>query len=314
MDRFRVLLATDGSPGAARASELLASSVDPLGVEVIDVMAVVGHPSEPDRMPLPTAAAILSERQRETAAQHVRIAAGFLGAAGFATTETVHEGHSAEMILTQAATTGTDLIVLGTRGMSGLRRVVVGSVSGKVARYATTSVLVARTAGPIRTIILAYDASPDADTAMDLLNSLPLRGGPEVIVYSAYDVIKPLGSGLAPTMVAQVRRAYHDSLDWAREAAEVMASGACQQLVEEGVRAVPRTVRGRPHEQLAIVARESAADLIVVGSRGLSAVQRFLLGSTSAALVDHPPTSILVARGTAISGSGSRDGVPTPVV
>ena len=298
MDRLRVLLATDGSPGAAEACELLASSFRPAGLEV-DVMAVVGHRSEPDSVRLEPSAAVLNERERETAAQHVRTAAGLLGAAGFSTTETVRDGHPAETILSQAAATGTDLIVLGTRGLSGLRRVVVGSVSGKVARYAHTPVLVARTAGPIRTIVLAYDASPDADRALDLVSRLPLTGKPQVIVCSAYDVIKPLGSGLAPTMVAQVRRAYHDSLRWAHEAAETMAAGARQRLVEQGISAVHRTVRGRPHEQLAIVARESAADLIVVGSRGLSAVQQFLLGSTSAALVLHPPTSVLVARATA---------------
>ena len=44
-------------------------------------------------------------------------------------------------------------------------------------------------------------------------------------------------------------------------------------------------------------ASELAADLLVVGSRGLSGIERFLLGSTSAALVAHPPTSVLIARG-----------------
>lgn len=296
MDRLRVLLATDGSPGAARAGELLASSFKPAGVEVVDVMAVVGHQPESDGVSPPTSYALLKEREREAAAQHVRTAAEFLGAAGFATTESVCEGHPAETIVTQAAATGTDLILLGTRGLSGLRRVVIGSVSGNVARYANTSVLVARTAGPIRTIVLAYDASPDADMALDLLSRLPLTGNPRVIVCSAYDVIEPLGSGLAPTMVGQVRRAYRDSLRWAHEAAETMAAAARNRLVERGLKAAHRTVRGRPHEQLTIVARESAADLIVVGSRGLSAVQRFLLGSTSAALLLRPPTGVLVAR------------------
>ena len=46
----------------------------------------------------------------------------------------------------------------------------------------------------------------------------------------------------------------------------------------------------------AIATSELTADLLVVGSRGLSAIQRFFLGSTSAALVTQPPTSVLVAR------------------
>ena len=60
--------------------------------------------------------------------------------------------------------------------------------------------------------------------------------------------------------------------------------------------ATTRTTRGKAHEQLAIVASDLPADLLIVGSRGLSAIQRFFLGSTSANLLSHPPTSVLVAR------------------
>jgi nucleotide-binding universal stress UspA family protein len=157
-------------------------------------------------------------------------------------------------------------------------------------------VLIARTAGPIRSVLLGYDASPDADDALEFVARLPIREEPRVTVCSAYDVIRPLSSGLAPTMVAQVHAAYSDSLRWAREAAETMATTAGGRLLERGVPATHRTARGPAHEQLAIVAREVSADLLVVGSRGHSAIQRFFLGSTSAALVTHPPTSVLVAR------------------
>ena len=97
-------------------------------------------------------------------------------------------------------------------------------------------------------------------------------------------------------MVGQVRAAYRDSLRWAREAAEAMAASAAQRLSDRGIPAAGRTARGPAHVQLAVLASETSADLLVVGSRGLSAVQRFFLGSTSAALMIHPPTSVLVAR------------------
>lgn len=143
-----------------------------------------------------------------------------------------------------------------------------------------------------------YDASPDADEALELVARLPLHGRPQVTVCSAYDVIPSFSSGLAPTIVVQVHAAYSDSLRWAREAAEAMAATADERLLERGVTATYRTARGPAREQLAIVASEMAADLLVVGSRGLSVIQRFLLGSTSAALVTQPPTSVPVARST----------------
>lgn len=125
---------------------------------------------------------------------------------------------------------------------------------------------------------------------------LPLRDEPAVTVCSAFDVAMSLGAGVAPRMASQVRAAYRDSVRWAAEAAEVMADGASRRLRERGITAVGRTSRGPAHEELATFVREMSVDLLVVGSRGLSAIERFMLGSTSAALVGHPPTNVLVAR------------------
>jgi len=43
-------------------------------------------------------------------------------------------------------------------------------------------------------------------------------------------------------------------------------------------------------------AAEVDADLIIVGSRGMNAVQRWLLGSVSSKVVHHAPCSVLVVR------------------
>lgn len=297
MAGMRILFATDGSAGADQALRLLTSSLVLGGVESVEVISIVPRASgERDRGSADVPQALLEESHYNAAEQLVRRAAEVLRAAGFEVVETVRTGHPAETIVTHAIAAEPDLIVLGTRGLSGLRRRVVGSVSGKVARYAPASVLVARTAGPIRSVLLGYDASPDADEALELVARLPLREDARVTVCSVYEIARPFSSGLAPTMVAQVHAAYHDSLGWAHEAAEVMAATAEKRLLELGIPATHRTVHGPAHEQLGIVARELSADLLVVGSRGLSAIQRFFLGSTSAALVTQPPTSVLVVR------------------
>jgi nucleotide-binding universal stress UspA family protein len=44
------------------------------------------------------------------------------------------------------------------------------------------------------------------------------------------------------------------------------------------------------------VAEELGAELIVVGSRGLTGLERFLLGSVSSKLSQHAPTSLMVVR------------------
>jgi len=137
---------------------------------------------------------------------------------------------------------------------------------------------------------------PRVGTALDQVARLPLCDVPPVTVCSAFDVAMSLSSGVAPRMASQIRPAYRDSVRWAQGAAEVMADGATRRLRDRGITAVGRTSRGPAHEELATFVREMSVDLLVVGSRGLSAIERFMLGSTSAALVGRPPTNVLVAR------------------
>jgi nucleotide-binding universal stress UspA family protein len=53
---------------------------------------------------------------------------------------------------------------------------------------------------------------------------------------------------------------------------------------------------GSPAETILKVAQKAEVDLIVVGSRGLSSVQRFLLGSVSDDVSIHARSSVLIVK------------------
>ncbi|MBX7060007.1 MAG: universal stress protein [Leptospirales bacterium] len=53
---------------------------------------------------------------------------------------------------------------------------------------------------------------------------------------------------------------------------------------------------GYPADRICEVAAKGGYDLIVIGSRGLSALGRFLLGSVSDRVVHHAPCSVTVVR------------------
>ncbi|MEM7182861.1 MAG: universal stress protein [Spirochaetota bacterium] len=57
-----------------------------------------------------------------------------------------------------------------------------------------------------------------------------------------------------------------------------------------------KVVKGYPAEKICEVAEEGAYDLIIIGSRGLSAVGRFFLGSVSDRVIHHAPCSVLVVK------------------
>jgi nucleotide-binding universal stress UspA family protein len=88
-----------------------------------------------------------------------------------------------------------------------------------------------------------------------------------------------IGTDGSPSAAAAVRRG-----------AEVARGSGARVEVETHAR------EGDPADVIIRVAEELGAELIVVGSRGLTGLERFLLGSVSSKLSQHAPTSLMVVR------------------
>jgi len=67
-------------------------------------------------------------------------------------------------------------------------------------------------------------------------------------------------------------------------------------LKGKGVKVTTVKGIGDPAKALVEQAQESGADLIVVGSRGLSGAERLTLGSVSTHVVHHSPCDVLVVK------------------
>jgi len=147
-----IMLATDGSPGAEAAERALAALPVARAVPVTVV-------SVAESLRLWTAGIAPTMYQRALAAQaryeaearrvHLEIAvetAARLRAGGVAATAEVASGDPASVLIDRSQATGADLIVLGTRGRTGLTRLLLGSVARRVLQHAGASVLVVRAA------------------------------------------------------------------------------------------------------------------------------------------------------------------------
>ena len=146
----RVLLAWDGSTGAARAAELLhqwpifaRSSVRVVSVADIEVPWWSGFPEagSPELMPLWLDAIDASRSRHDLLASEMTVE---LQAAGLTAEADRREGDAATEILAAADAFKADLILLGTRGRTGVARLVLGSVARNVLHHASSSVLVVR--------------------------------------------------------------------------------------------------------------------------------------------------------------------------
>jgi nucleotide-binding universal stress UspA family protein len=143
-------------------------------------------------------------------------------------------------------------------------------------------------------ILLALDGSPSADRARALVTSLAWGPGTTVRLVAALDVAPALWGG--PWIPAIPVDA-----DQLEEEAVVELTRVLQEarpaMEAAGLQVEAELLRGRPSAAIVDDARIWGPDLIVVGSRGHGPVETAVLGSVSAAIVDHATCPVLVARG-----------------
>jgi nucleotide-binding universal stress UspA family protein len=196
-----------------------------------------------------------------------------------------------------------DLIVVGSQGRSALGRLVLGSVSQKVLMHAPCSVRAGRRPpagavprqGGVR-IIIGIDGSRHSALAVSAVAGRMWPAGTEVKVIAALDVkLLSVLASPAPSPWArpwlEAAPAEDDARHWAGEAVEAVA-----ELRAAGLSATPVIEEGDAKRVLVEHAERWCADCIFVGAKGLSAVERFLLGSVSAAVAARASCSVEVVR------------------
>lgn len=130
-------------------------------------------------------------------------------------------------------------------------------------------------------LIAVEDGRSDAQV-VDAGLDLAVHEGAEVVFVH---VVSIPGEGFVPT--GEVARVPDRATD------EALVE-ACGKAHERGLEATSELLIGYPARQLALVADELNVDLIVVGSRRLSALKRAVLGSTSRALLTESSRQVLV--------------------
>ena len=142
----------------------------------------------------------------------------------------------------------------------------------------------------MKRILIATDGSPAALHAVELGLELAEEHAAQatfVHVAPAADVLPMAGFAMAgPVSVPhEVVEADRQALDEALAVAE-----------ERGVPALTRLLVGNAAGQIVAYADDIDADLIVIGSRGLGAVGRTLLGSVSSRVLHDAKRPVLIVR------------------
>jgi len=143
-------------------------------------------------------------------------------------------------------------------------------------------------------ILIAYDGSPSADYAVDEVVRRPWPPGTAVRLVNVLEATAPMppeiGVELYGPVLDKIRESQRQSMQQALQRAVERFKGRDDLRVDSEIR------DGAVNRTLLEAIRGFGADLVVVGTHGATALERFFLGSVSHALVTHSPCSVEIVK------------------
>lgn len=159
------------------------------------------------------------------------------------------------------------------------------------------------------------------ETGEDTVSTAPeIQQGSELVGYSkilvatdgsacsalagrhAIYLAEKLGAELFVLYAVDVARAFHLGIHYGEAVVELERFGKeatvrVREMAEKsGVRCEERVVSGRPHDAIIKASEEIGADLVVVGSTGMTSVERVLIGSESEKVLRYSKRPVLLVR------------------
>jgi nucleotide-binding universal stress UspA family protein len=279
----RILIATGGSPWSDAAAAYAIVLAAQMGAElrILTVLNVSGVYAMPDVM---ASSELLMESVEQQGQDMLAHTAARAAHAGVPHAALLKWGNVAETILQTAAEEQCDLIMLGSRGLSGFKRLMLGSISNAVAAKAQCPVLVIKQPplAPLRwrRVLVATGGSPWSDAAVD--HAIELARVQQLEVCLLY--------------VDQRRSRRMDSLFSLTSDGKNVLALAEARAAAAGVPYEAKLAQGDVTTTILATATEQQCDVIILGSRGLTGFKRLMLGSTSNAVSATAPVPVLIVK------------------
>lgn len=217
--------------------------------------------------------------------------------AGWTVETSQREGHVVPQLGEQAQASNADLIIAGAHGHTRFMEFLLGGVSDKLVKHARTSVMIVRTPTPrppkpegeLFRVLLAYDGSDNIDRSIEILQKLKLRKPLHVTIVRVLELVEAFN----------LDAIQHSSTDWNEDIEEARES---LKTTAWRLKGIADEVHTELHEggdvsnEILKAADELQPDLIMIGHRGRSAIQTFLLGSVAYRVASHAKGSVLIVK------------------
>jgi len=248
---------------------------------ILTVLNVSGVYATPDVM---TSSELLMESVEQQGQDLLAHATARATDAGVPHVAILKWGNVTETILQTATEEQCDLIVLGSRGLSGFKRLMLGSISNAVTAKAQCPVLVIKQPPPAslswHRALVATGGSPWSDAAVD--HALELARAQQLVVCLLY--VEP-----------QRPRRTDSLLGLTSDAKNVLALAEAR-AAAAGVPYEAKLAQGDVTTMILDTATQQQCDVVVLGSRGLTGFKRLMLGSISNAVAATASVPVLIVK------------------
>ncbi len=288
---LQIQLAVDGSEHAIAATQLVSDLPLPRNSRVT-ILGVV-----------PAGQSLYESKLRAALMQAEKL----IGRKAVETESVLLYGHAAKQLIEYGNEHRPDLMVIGAKGLYATLKILLGGVAHQVVEHARWPVLVVRTPyRGLQRVLLATDGSQNCRPAAQYLARFPLPEQTEIQLLHVQALIEEpqvvaQGMGpfayLGPSMPIPIDPAFTSHKAELNKQRGQAALAESRRILETAGRK-PRgfITNGDPASQILAHSEQQGIDLIVAGSRGLSAIEGWWWGSVSRKLVHYAHSSVLFVR------------------
>jgi nucleotide-binding universal stress UspA family protein len=292
------LLAVDGSRHSKAAADFLRDLPLSEGASVT-VLGVVSTHQKADQEPLQAVLEHTEQMLREVGAQ---------------VDTQLKFGNPAEIVMVYAQDLNAELIVLGAKGRRATLGILLGGVAQQVVEYANHPVAIIRAPYEgLKRVLLVTDGSIYSQRAVAYLagtqgeEKFPLPKDAELHVAHVLPPLttpEPIAHAwpVGPEMLPPVPTEIPNEASWKAEEehhGQTILEQTLETLKAAGLQATSALLRGDAATEIIDYAKVHQVDLIVAGSRGLSPVRSWLLGSVSRKIIHYAHCSTLIVKSKA---------------
>jgi nucleotide-binding universal stress UspA family protein len=242
-----------------------------------------------DRGPIP---ASVNDRERE---EDLRAWLEPVQRAGIKTEVLVDQGNAARKIVEHADARHADLVVMGTHGLGGFERFMLGSVAERVLRKAKCAVMTVPPAAqaaarvPYKRLLCPVDFSEPSLAALRFAFSLAEEADASMTILHVFDWPADDELFVERFDVPEFRRFVEDQ---GRRRLEALMTDDLRIWCKPSA----KLAYGKPYREILDAAAKEDADLIVIGIRGRNPLDLTLFGSTANHVVRRASCPVLTLR------------------